>query len=177
VPGLVAFAAVRLSPHDHDAVERVRNTAARMDALGSVNIVSATEEVRKFATIRRGLYAGTVVTLLLIAASMLVGTLEQLRERRRLLAMLVAVGARRGSLTLAVLWQTVVPVLIGLVLAVAFGLCLGVVLLRMVNVPIAVNWTVVGLSAGLGGAVVLVVTGLSLPTLWRLTRPDGLRTE
>ena len=118
-----------------------------------------------------------VVTLLLIAASMLVGTLEQLRERRRLLAMLVAVGTRRTTLGWSVLWQTAVPVLVGLALAVVFGLGLGAVLLRMVQAPVTVAWPVVGLSVALGALTVLLVTGLSLPMLLRLTRPDGLRTE
>jgi hypothetical protein len=31
--------------------------------------------------------------------------------------------------------------------------------------------------AGAGAGVVLSVTALSLPPLWRLMRPDGLRTE
>ncbi|MFC4585649.1 FtsX-like permease family protein [Sphaerisporangium corydalis] len=177
LPDLTSVTFVRLDPKDTDAVERVRNTVARADPLASVSTLSATEEATRFTGIRRGLYAGIVVTLLLISASMLVGILEQLREQRRLLAMLVAVGTRRGSLTWSVIWQTVIPVLIGLVLAVVFGLGLGLVLLRVVSMPLSVDWTVVGLSAGIGAAVVLLVTGLSLPALWRLTRPDGLRAE
>ncbi len=31
--------------------------------------------------------------------------------------------------------------------------------------------------AGAGGALIVLVTLLSLPLLWRLMRPDGLRTE
>jgi hypothetical protein len=31
--------------------------------------------------------------------------------------------------------------------------------------------------SAIGGAVVLAVTLLSLPPLWRLMRPDGLRAE
>ena len=30
---------------------------------------------------------------------------------------------------------------------------------------------------GIGGGVILLVTLLSLPPLWRMMRPDGLRTE
>jgi hypothetical protein len=36
---------------------------------------------------------------------------------------------------------------------------------------------VVGLSVALAASVMAAVTLLSLPPLWRLTRPDGLRTE
>ncbi|MBP2705383.1 ABC transporter permease [Microbispora sp. RL4-1S] len=168
---------VWLSPGDPDALERLRNTAVGADPLSMVGVQSAVRMDRKFDGIRRGLYIGAVITLLLIAASMLIGVLEQLRERRRLLAMLVAVGTRRGTLSWSVLWQTAVPVLIGMVLAVVFGLALGAVLMSMVQLPLSVSWPVVGGSAGLGAAVVLLVTALSLPALWRLTRPEGLRTE
>lgn len=168
---------LRLDPDAPDAVEHVRNAAATVDLSASVTALATTSEANKFVNIRRGLYIGVVVTLLLIGASMLVGVLEQLRERRRLLAMLVAVGTRRATLSWSVLWQTAVPVLIGLVLAVAFGLGLGAALLRMVQAPVVVAWPVVGFSVALGALTVLLVTGLSLPVLWRLTRPDGLRTE
>ncbi|MGK5676007.1 FtsX-like permease family protein [Micromonospora sp. URMC 106] len=174
---LRADAYLRLAPDRPDAVEHVRNVAAGADPFASVLTLTETRQANTFVNIKRGLYIGAAVTLLLIGASMLVGVLEQLRERRRLLAMLVAVGTRRSTLSWSVLWQSAVPVVIGLVLAVAFGLGLGAVLLRMVHAPVAVAWPAVGVSTGLGAAVVLLVTGLSLPALWRLTRPDGIRTE
>ncbi|GAB3811414.1 FtsX-like permease family protein [Micromonospora zhanjiangensis] len=169
---------VDLDRSDPDALERLRSAALSVDPLATVSTQTAVvQEQPKFANIRRGLYLGAVVTLLLIGVSMLVGTLEQLRERRRLLSMLVAVGTRRGTLSWSVWWQTAVPVAAGLALAVVFGLGLGAVLLRLVEVPLSVDWSVVGLTAGLGAAVVFLVTGLSMPVLWRLTRADGLRTE
>ncbi|SCF48528.1 FtsX-like permease family protein [Micromonospora matsumotoense] len=168
---------LRLDPAAPDAVEHVRNATAAIDLTTPVSVLSPTIESPKFADIRRGLAIGTVVTLVLIATSMLVGTLEQLRERRRLLAMLVAVGTRRSTLGWSVLWQTALPVGVGLVLAVGFGLGLGAALLRMVQAPVSIAWPVVGFSVGLGALTVLAVTGLSLPLLWRLTRADGLRTE
>ncbi|MGC5022526.1 FtsX-like permease family protein [Micromonospora sp. DT47] len=168
---------LRLDPEVPDAVEHVRNAVAAADPTAHVSVLSGTIEDGRFTDVRRGLYIGVVVTLLLIGVSMLVGTLEQLRERRRLLAMLVAVGTRRATLGWSVLWQTAVPVLVGLGLAVVFGLGFGAALLRMVQAPVTVAWPVVGLSVALGAATVLLVTGLSLPVLWRLTRPDGLRTE
>ncbi|MEU5948858.1 ABC transporter permease [Micromonospora sp. NPDC047465] len=174
---LRADAYLRLAPDRPDALEHVRNVAAGVDPFASVLTLTGTTQATQFVNIRRGLYVGAAVTLLLIGASMLVGVLEQLRERRRLLAMLVAVGTRRGTLSWSVLWQTAVPVVIGLVLAVVFGLGLGAVLLRMVREPVTVAWPALGISTGLGAAVVLLVTGLSLPALWRLTRPDGIRTE
>lgn len=172
-----ATALVRLDPADPDAVERLRSEVARIDLTASVLTLDATRESPQFANVRRGLLIGAVVTLLLIGMSMLVGVLEQLRERRRLLATLVAVGTPRGALGWSVLGQTGVPVLAGLALAAAIGVAMGAALLRMVGAPVLVSWPVVGLGVGLGAAVVLVVTGASLPVLWRLTRPDGLRAE
>ncbi|MEH1127897.1 ABC transporter permease [Micromonospora sp. CPCC 206061] len=172
-----AWVSLRIDPGDSDVVERVRNTVAATDPLGNVWRLTRTDEANRFANVRRGLYIGAVVTLLLVGASLLVGVLEHLRERRRLLAILVAMGTRRGTLLWSVVWQTVVPVVLGLSLAVGFGLALGAVLLRLVTVPISVSWPVVGLSVGLAAGVMAIVTLLSLPPLWRLTRPDGLRTE
>ncbi|MCW6006033.1 hypothetical protein K1W54_15810 [Micromonospora sp. CPCC 205371] len=174
---LEAWMSLRTDPGDRDALERVRNAAATVDQRALVYRLSRTDEANRFVNVRRGLYIGAVVTLLLVGASLLVGLMEHLRERRRLLAILVAMGTRRGTLLWSVVWQTVVPVVLGLVLAVGFGLALGAVLLRLVTVPITVNWAVVGLSVALAAAVMALVTLLSLPPLWRLTRPDGLRTE
>ncbi len=172
-----ANALLSLDPQDPDAAERVRADAARLDLFASVNALTGVRESSQFTNVRRGLLAGAVVTLLLIGVSMLVGVLEQLRERRRLLAALVAVGTPRSALGWSVLGQTGVPVLAGLVLATGIGVAMGVALLKMVGAPVMVSWPVVALGVGLGAAVVLLVTLASLPVLWRLTRPDGLRFE
>jgi predicted lysophospholipase L1 biosynthesis ABC-type transport system permease subunit len=103
--------------------------------------------------------------------------LRQLRECRRLLAVLVAFGTRRSTLGWSVLWQAAVPVVLGLVLAVVVGVGLGAVLLAMVQGPVGFSWGSIAGMAGAGAGVVLSVTALSLPPLWRLMRPDGLRTE
>lgn len=66
--------------------------------------------------------------------------------------------------------------LLGLVLAVGAGAGLGMVLLRIVSQPVRFNWPVTAGIAGAGAAVVLL-TALTMPALWRLMRPDGLRTE
>jgi ABC-type antimicrobial peptide transport system permease subunit len=138
---------------------------------------AATERSGRFASLRTGLFAGAVCVLALIGASLLVSQLEQLRERRKLLSSLVAFGTRRRTLSLSVLWQTAVPIALGLLLASVVGLTLGAVLLKMTATPVRVDWTSVLSMTGIGAAVVLVVTLLSLPPLLRLMRPDGLRTE
>ncbi|MCM1976452.1 FtsX-like permease family protein [Streptomyces sp. G1] len=167
----------KLDPADRDAAEQVRNTAARMDPLQSVQYYEETATAPQLTNIKRGLFIGTTVTLLLIGASMLVTMLEQLRERRKLLSVLVAFGTRRSTLGMSVLWQTTLPVTLGLALAVVGGLGLGVILLKMAVLPLAVDWAGIAWMTGISGGVVLLVTLLSLPPLWRMMRPDGLRTE
>ncbi|MFR9789319.1 FtsX-like permease family protein [Streptomyces sp. MB22_4] len=166
-----------LDPSVPDATEYVRNTAAKVDPFADAMTWSATEESKKFASIRTGLYVGALCVLALIGASLLVTQLEQLRERRKLLSSLMAFGTRRRTLGLSVFWQTAIPVALGLLLASAVGLTLGCVLLKMVGSPLGVDWPSVLSMTGAGAAVVLVVTALSLPPLLRLMRPEGLRTE
>jgi hypothetical protein len=160
-----------------DAHEHVRNTASRVDPRTVAMVWVSSAQSRKFASIRTGLFVGAVCVLLLIGASLLVSQLEQLRERKKLLSALVAFGTRRRTLSLSVLWQTAVPIALGLLLASAVGLTLGAVLLRMTGTPVAVDWSSVLAMTGIGAGIVLTVTLLSLPPLLRLMRPDGLRTE
>ncbi|MEU3547280.1 ABC transporter permease [Streptomyces longwoodensis] len=166
-----------LDPAVPDAAEYVRNAAVSMDPLQNPSVWSATERSRRYDSIRTGLLVGAVCVLALIGASLLVSQLEQLRERRKLLSSLVAFGTRRRTLSLSVLWQTAIPITLGLLLAMAVGLTLGAILLRMAGTAITVDWTSVLSMSGAGAGVVLAVTLLSLPPLLRLMRPDGLRTE
>ncbi|MFE9402700.1 FtsX-like permease family protein [Streptomyces sp. NPDC006530] len=159
-----------------DAAEHIRNTAARLSPTLRVHTVRTIERDQQYAGIQTGLQAASLATLGLIAAGMLISQLEQLRERRRLLAALVAFGTRRATLAGSVLWQTAVPVVLGISLAVVGGIALGALMLRIVGKTITQWWLFLPL-AGAGAAVILAVTLLSLPALWRLMRPDGLRTE
>ncbi|MFJ9583155.1 ABC transporter permease [Streptomyces acidicola] len=176
-PALTSRAYVRLDPSVPNATDRVRNTAAEIDPLADVWMWTATEESDEFASIRTGLFVGATCVLVLIGASLLVSQLEQLRERKKLLSALVAFGTRRRTLSLSVLWQTAIPIALGLTLSCALGLLLGAVLLKMTAVPVTVAWTSVLSMVGVGAGVVLVVTLFSLPPLLRLMRPEGLRTE
>lgn len=172
---LVAWA--RLDDSDPDAIERLRNVAVRFDPFAGVYALGQERISREYANLRRGLFAGAIAVLALIGASMLVGALEQLRERRRPLAALVAFGTPRATVARSILWQTAIPVAIGLALAVATGAGLGAALLRMVGEPVAFDLASIAGMAAAGGAVVLLVTALSLPALRRTMRPEGLRTE
>ncbi|MFJ9740378.1 ABC transporter permease [Streptomyces sp. NPDC101166] len=160
-----------------DAAEYVRNTAGRIDPIGEASMWTASERSETYDKIRTGLFVGAACVLALIGASLLVSQLEQLRERRKLLSSLVAFGTRRRTLSLSVLWQTAIPIGLGLVLASLVGVTLGTVLLMMTDTPVSVDWASVLSMTGIGAAVVLAVTLFSLPPLVRLMRPEGLRTE
>ncbi|MFF6905995.1 FtsX-like permease family protein [Streptomyces sp. NPDC012389] len=176
LPGATITAQIRVDRSLPDVAEYVRNTAARIDPGMRFATLDSVERDRQYASIQTGLQVGASVVLLLIAASMLVSQLEQLRERRRLLSVLVAFGTRRTTLGWSVLWQTAVPVVLGLAVAVAGGLGLGAVLAWMVGTSVSDWWLFLPLT-GAGAGLILLVTALSMPSLWRLMRPDGLRTE
>ncbi|WP_338896328.1 ABC transporter permease [Streptomyces sp. TG1A-60] len=168
---------VRTDPAVPNALDEVRNAAVAVDPLIRTWEWESTRRVDQFASIRTGLLVGATAVLVLIGASLLVSQLEQLRERRKLLSALVAFGTRRRTLALSVLWQTAIPITLGLVLASAVGLTLGAVLLRMTNVEVAVDWPSMLSMTGIGAGIVVLVTALSMPPLLRMMRPEGLRTE
>ncbi|MFJ5775992.1 ABC transporter permease [Streptomyces sp. NPDC093094] len=177
LPALVGRVYLGLDRSVPDAEELVRNTAAAVDPYSTAWTWQSVERSERFDSIRNGLFVGASCVLALIGASLLVSQLEQLRERRNLLSALVAFGTRRRTLGLSVLWQTALPIALGLALACAVGLALGAVLLRMTDTAVRVDWPSVLAMTGIGGAVVVAVTLLSLPPLVRLMRPEGLRTE
>ncbi|MCD2464681.1 FtsX-like permease family protein [Streptomyces sp. NPDC056374] len=171
-----AQAMVRLDPAVPDAADLVRNTAEAISPTSWVRTLADTQRDAAFSSVRTGILVGSTLTMLLVAASLLVATLEQLRDRKRLLSSLVAFGTRRSTLSWSVLWQTAVPIVLGLVLAVAGGTGLGVVLLKMGGQQVQ-DWWVFLPVVGIGLGLIATVTLLSMPVLWRLMRADGLRTE
>ncbi|WP_326699572.1 ABC transporter permease [Streptomyces sp. NBC_01754] len=176
LPVARTVAQIRIDESVPDAAEHVRNTAAGIDPGMRIATLTSVTRDRQYASVQTGLRLGAAATLTLIALSMLVTQLEQLRERKRLLSILVAFGTRRATLGWSVLWQTAVPVAVGLLVAVAGGTGLGFVLTWMLDKPVT-GWLLFLPLAGAGGGLVVAVTLLSLPLLWRLMRPDGLRTE
>ncbi|MEV5383641.1 FtsX-like permease family protein [Streptomyces sp. NPDC052721] len=173
----VSTVGVTYTDTDRDVQDRIRTTAARLDPSFTVGFPGQPQGDPALGGIKRALLAGVTVVLLLIAASMLLGALEQLRDRARVLAVLVAFGTRRRTLGGSVLWQTVLPVALGLLVAGLVGTALGGTLLGLVGKPAAYDWSTLLAIAGLGAATAVVVTLLTLPTLWRSTRPEGLRHE
>lgn len=160
-----------------DAQEQLRNAAARLDPQALIASPGNEAVADALRTTRQGLLAGTIAMLVLIGASMVVNVAEQMRERRRVLAVLVAFGTRRRTLSGSVLLQAGVPVLLGMTLAIGFGSGLSSILMAAVEAPIKVDWFGIGTTSGMAAVVVLGTTAAALPTLMRLTRPGNLRSE
>lgn len=168
---------LKVDENQSDVYEHVRNSVAQFGLRARAYVLKSQMESNQFVNVRRGLFIGVLVTLLLIGASLLVTTLEQLRERQRVLAVLVAFGTRPTTLIWSVLYQVAVPVVLGLLLAAVAGAGLGAVLVRIVTRPMVLDWGSIAGLTGAAAAVILLVTALSMPALWRLMRPTGLRTE
>ncbi|HTU30385.1 MAG TPA: FtsX-like permease family protein [Solirubrobacteraceae bacterium] len=169
---------VMRSAGDQGAVAAVRDRAAALDPLAQVMpMVGGGSEAHTLSDLRRVLFAGAVIVLLMIGASLLVAAGEGLRERRRALAVLAAFGTRRSTVAWSMFWQAAIPVVGGLLLAVGLGIALGAMLSAVVSLSPQFDWGAIGLMLGAGVAVIAAVTGLTLPTVTRMMRPEALRVE
>jgi hypothetical protein len=130
-----------------------------------------------FVAIRTALYAGSLFTLLLAGVSLLVLALEQIRERRRTLAMLTASGVPRAVLARSLLWQVALPISLGTVVALATGLGLAALVMRLTEDPMIVDWGGVALLSAGAIALSLLVSAMTMPFLRNATRLTALRTE
>lgn len=168
---------VALDPQASDAVDHLRTAVAHVDP--TVYVASHHQESLRsgFDTVRQLALVGTVALLVVVGASLLVTTAEQLRERRRPLAVLMAFGTRRRTLALSVLWQVAVPMALGLLIAVVTGAGLSIALQVGTRTPVTVDWTGIGTTAGGAALVVLLTTAAGLPLLTRLTAPATLQAE
>lgn len=137
----------------------------------------AGRDQRMVDSFRGVLLTAALFVLAVAAMSLLMLSIEQISERRRPLAALSAAGVPLGVLARGSLWQTAIPVVVGVVLAVAAGLGLTAPILRLANLPMVVDGSVLAGLAGAAVLAVLLVTALTLPLLRQVTRLDALRAE
>lgn len=167
---------IRMPVDDPETVEQVRSAFFQADPAYSVTQQRASVVSREYQSVLTALFAGACVLLLLLGASLALSTVDQLRERKRQLAVVSACGASRTTLGLSLLWQAAVPMALGLALAAVFGVGLGWALLWGLGARV-VNWLAFMPVLFAGAGVTLLVALVTLPMLWRVTRPDGLRAE
>lgn len=167
-----------ISPDDE---ERLRNAIAAYGPDVYVYAHNTQQDLstgqRTFVAVRNGLYAGSVLTLLLAGVSLLVLALEHIRERRRPLAVLAASGVPQGVLARSLLWQVALPIGLGVLVAVLTGVGLAALILRLSEDTLSVDWAGVGLLSGGAALLSVLVTAMTLPFLRSATRLTSLRTE
>lgn len=166
-----------LDPADPYAVERLRNVMVQLAPAAPIQLFGDRQLADRFSDAARAAQAGAILLLLFIGASVLVTVVEQLRERRRLLAVLTAFGTSRRTLAVSVLHQTAIPTTIGLLLAMITGSALAAILLAVTDGPVDVDAAAVAGITAAAVAMVLTVTAASLPLLFRLTRAQELHSE
>lgn len=166
-----------LDPRVPDAAEHLRTAVGRTDPTAWLTIDDPAAVSPMYVATRRGLLIGTVLLLSVVGASLVVNAAEQLRERRRPLAVLAAFGVRRRTLGLSVLLQVAVPVVLGLLTAVVVGGGTALALQSGSGRPLSLDWQSIGLITGGAVGVVLLATAAILPLLGRVTHPAGLQGE
>jgi hypothetical protein len=188
-----AFTGVRLPPDREtwslihvdqnrpDAIEYVRNALAAHPLLALVVPlalpIQLSSDQQTYVNVRNGLLIGSLFTLGLAGVSLLVLALEQVRERRRPLAMLSAAGVSRAVLARSLLWQIAIPVGVGVLTAIATGIGLALLVLGLTRTSAVVDWADVGIFSVAAVVLVLLVTAATLPALYSATRLSSLRTE
>ncbi|WP_157440727.1 FtsX-like permease family protein [Actinokineospora inagensis] len=175
---------VLLDPADPDSIDRLRVALGPLTWRAFVPtyslwkpVTTEDENQRTFLTIRRGLLVGALLTLMLAGISLLVLAVEHIRERRRPLAVLAASGVPTGVIARSLLWQIVVPIVLGVAVAVALGGILAVLVVRLMRVDLVVDWLGAAAMTGAAGGLVVLVSLLTLPFLRSATRLESLRTE
>jgi ABC-type lipoprotein release transport system permease subunit len=162
-------------------VERLRNAIAAYGPDVYVYTSNTTADLttaqQTYVAVRNGLYVGSIFTLLLAGVSLLVLALEQIRERRRPLAVLAATGVPRGVLARSLLWQVALPIALGVLVAVLTGVGLAALLVRLSDDPLMIDWLGVGVLSAAAAALALLVTAMTLPFLRGAMRLTSLRTE
>jgi hypothetical protein len=148
-------------------------TVGKSDFLGDYRA----RDKEMVASFRSVLITASLFVLAVAAMSLLMLSIEQISERRRPLAALSAAGVPIGVLARGALWQTAIPVVVGVVLAVAAGLGLTAPILRLADRPMIIDVPVLLALAGTTVAAVLLVTALTMPLLRQVTRLDTLRSE
>jgi hypothetical protein len=155
---------------------RIAGVAAEIDPLAPFTAFVPQHD--KFAEFRAALDIGSTVILLMMGLGLLLDVTARLHDRRRLLGVIAAIGARRSTVVWSVLLQAIVPLLAGLGLAVVTGTALGAALMRMSEIPVRFGAAAILTPVAVGSALVLITTtAVLLPAARRITRTEELRFE
>ncbi|WP_177220965.1 ABC transporter permease [Lentzea xinjiangensis] len=124
-----------------------------------------------------GLYLLSAFTLLAAGASLLVLVVQQLGERRRAVAALSAIGVPWQVIGRSLLWQNLIPIGFGVLVANLAGAGLAVATLHVLGAPAVFDWRFAG-AVSIGAVLtVCFATVLGIPVLRASARLDALRSE
>lgn len=168
---------LRLDEKVPEAREQMLAAAAEVDPTALVEPLPAHADHSQLDTMRLMLFAGAIACLVMVVAGVTVGMAEQVQEHRRVHSVLTAFGARRTTLVGAVLWQTTVPVVLGVATACVFGFALGALMLGATGLPMTFDVAEIVTIAAAGAGAIVLTSLITLPVLLRTMRPDGLRSE
>ncbi|MBI3647376.1 MAG: hypothetical protein HY240_01220 [Actinobacteria bacterium] len=119
----------------------------------------------------------SLVILLVTAASLLVSTVDGMMERRRPLAVLSAIGARRSTLRRSILVQVAIPLAVALGLGASGAIFLTVTVFHVIGERGLLPLRPLAELTVAVGVVVLAVTGLAMPWAGWTRRADLLHAE
>jgi len=119
----------------------------------------------------------TLLILAIAAAGLVVASIDSILERRRPFAVLAAAGASMGVLRWAVLLQTAIPLLCGLVLTAGAALLTSALIIAANGTEFVLPLATLATLSVAALVAVLGVATLTLPTLSGAIRPEGLRAE
>ncbi|MEO7119252.1 MAG: FtsX-like permease family protein, partial [Candidatus Limnocylindrales bacterium] len=161
------------------AAERVRTA---IDVAAPAAFVRLTEESRSsnsvYAEFGRVVALGLAGSLVLAGCSLAVAVTTGILDRRRQFALLRSAGMPVSRLRALVLLQAGVPLITIALFSAALGVAVAQIVLRLasdVAVPLPDPSLLAILVVSLLGAMAIVAG--TLPSLERLTRPEGLRVE
>lgn len=110
-----------------------------------------------------GIYLMSGFTLLVAGASLLVLVVQQLSERRCAVAALAASGVPWGVIGRSLLWQNLIPIGFGVLVADLAGTGLAATILRMVGARISFDWVFTLIVSALAVVIVMAVTLSAIP--------------
>jgi hypothetical protein len=185
--------AVLVRVHDPATLERVRTflaTYAPPAISTSPGVVAATpprtygEAVTirsgRAASLQRLVYLAVALTILVAGCSLAVATGGGLVDRKRPFTLLRVSGTPIRTLYRVVFLETVVPLAAATVVAaaLAYGMSILIVIrLAPPGTPVPLLGHVYYATMGAGLAIALIVIGVTLPLLKRMTGPDNARFE
>ncbi|XVS64139.1 FtsX-like permease family protein [Actinosynnema sp. CA-299493] len=160
---------------DESFGDRLLAATGRADRGVTLRRQSEDGQVELYASLRGGVIGGSVLLTLLAVIGLAAAAVDQVFERRRPTAVLVANGVPPKVLAVSALWQSAIPAALGIGLALPIGL--GTAWLVAPSGRFRVDWTEIATTVTAAAVVVLVVSLCTVPALRSAIRPAGLRTE